>query len=1087
VRFIIVANLLLVSLALGADAPKLTVGKSAVAPVIDGEIGAAEWADATAFTGFVEYRGKNLDPRPVTGYITCDDRNIYLAFNLPVYPKDAALLANLSRRDGGYAGDDCLEILLDPHAGKYQAEDFYVQFIGNSAGYVLLDQSQMVRIGSRDQREWNGRWTFRNKTGKNVWQAEISLPLADLGVEKIADGDKWLAHFSRMWGGLLSWTTFSPAASALNGPGGAAELTFVSDGARARLLDVTPLNNGRFGFSGEIVGGSRPQTVRVEAAIRSAGQDRCSKSLSLEVPARGRQPFTVDEPVALAEQNEFRLRIFCPAGGEVLYEAAIPFLGTPVYPAFPAKPPKQFAFEARYLPSFRRVWIDLVDYRNFPGRDQVKAAVFSVEREKRVLYRQELPAAGGWLRNTAVSLAGLISADGEYQLKLTLVGAENRELAVEEIPYTWKNFPFAGAVKDDPAVILAPYTPVTENNGLVTVLGRQYKLNGLGLFDRITAEQKEPTMGQAAEELLAGPLELSFSVNGRKIPVRGAGVRKLMAKDNTAVMVESTGLAGSIPVKITTRVEYDGLAWMTISITPITPVGVDGLTLDIPLRENQATLLHEISDTSRRVYAGTVPAGSGAVWDSTRIMNTRGIVGNFKPLYWLGNEDRGLCWCAESDRGWSLDEKKPAAEIIRAPGRVILRLNFINEKTVLDKTRTISFGLQATPVKPLPGGWRGWTGSYSGNLPNLKYFNFAPVGRQATYSAYKFCAYPADWGKAETALSSIRNAGAIPVLYEIVTQMTGTIPEYRTYQGEWGRPNYMSASYADFRIWALREYLTRCGFFTFYEDEAFLLPVKDPAFGYGYARDGGQIQPEYPLLALRSLLRREAALYQAMNLPNYISVHKSSTMMPPCYSFITGAIDGEQRFMITPATDYIDQFPLEFIRAHIMGRQFGFVPWFLNEIHLKDLKGDQLKAAVRQGTRSEMALLLLHEIIVWPAWGKDGIDQETIRQVDEAKNEFGLGAADVFFHPYWENRPAAVVDRPDVRITLWQRPGKVLAVAANLGEKEQNVRLRLNLSDMPLSRATVRDCETGETFPVTDNELSLTIPRHDFRLLRLDR
>jgi hypothetical protein len=143
-------------------------------------------------------------------------------------------------------------------------------------------------------------------------------------------------------------------------------------------------------------------------------------------------------------------------------------------------------------------------------------------------------------------------------------------------------------------------------------------------------------------------------------------------------------------------------------LNPVKPVRVSSLAFDIPVRESQATLLHEVTDAIRRTYAGLTPGGKGTVWDSKRLLNTDGTLGNIKPLYWLGNEDRGLCWTVESDQGWFLDEEKPAIEVVRQRGEVVLRLNFINRPVVLNKPRTISFGLQATPVKPMPKGWRGW-------------------------------------------------------------------------------------------------------------------------------------------------------------------------------------------------------------------------------------------------------------------------------------------------------------------------------------------------------------------------------------------
>ncbi len=263
-------------------APKLVVPKCAKPPVMDGNIEKAEWQCTAAITGFVLFGGgSKLDPRQVIAYITYDDTNLYLAFELPIYPKGAKLLANLSTRDvGGWRGDDIVEILLDPFAGKHRNEDSYFQFMGNSKGAILFDQAETPGLGLYNRLEWNGRWTFRNKVLPDRWHAELSIPLKDLGINGIKDGAKWLAHFSRTWGAKVDWTTLSPTANALNVPGNGAELIFQSQAPAARLLSVGPLLNGRFGASGEVInGGDAERQITIEAWATSDDKQIAAKTL----------------------------------------------------------------------------------------------------------------------------------------------------------------------------------------------------------------------------------------------------------------------------------------------------------------------------------------------------------------------------------------------------------------------------------------------------------------------------------------------------------------------------------------------------------------------------------------------------------------------------------------------------------------------------------------------------------------------------------------------------------------------------------------------------------------------------------------
>jgi hypothetical protein len=473
------------------------------------------------------------------------------------------------------------------------------------------------------------------------------------------------------------------------------------------------------------------------------------------------------------------------------------------------------------------------------------------------------------------------------------------------------------------------------------------------------------------------------------------------------------------------------------------------------------------------------------VWDSRRTKN-KGYLGSFKPLYWLGNEDRGLCWFGESDRGWCLDDQKPAIEILRQSGQVILRLNLVNRPLLLKVPRKLAFGFQATPVKPLPARWRSWIypyeqPAYSGDLSrlkNLKRFTF-----QYLYLCLpEFAPYPFTWDYAKNCIKNFAGVGVTLFTYQEAGHAacaSGTNPEYVRYRGEWAQARgHGTESYRDFRAWSLSEMLKRCGLHAFYDDDAFLAPTVDPSLGYGYQREDNRTQSEFLIRPLRALLKREAAIYQETGMPNYTGVHKSTAMLPPCFAFTTFAIDGEVRFMDTPARDYIDNFPLDYIRAHIMGRQFGLVPMFLSEIKLDDKLYHE---AILRGARSELAVLLLHEIAIWPAYG---MDQKSLITVYQWLNDFDIGAPDVVYHPYWERHPVAMTTQPDVKISLWCHQGKAIAVVTNLGES-QDAHLRFDFGKLGFTPKQITNYETRSALVVNDGTITLPVSRHNYQLLVL--
>src|SRR5690606_10376063 len=135
-------------------------------------------------------------------------------------------------------------------------------------------------------------------------------------------------------------------------------------------------------------------------------------------------------------------------------------------------------------------------------------------------------------------------------------------------------------------------------------------------------------------------------------------------------------------------------------------------SLVIPLVESEAPYIHGVADGIRHNYAGVVPAGQGRVWDSG-MANRRELVGTFYPYVWLGRPERGLCWFADTDRHWRLDDQTPVVDVTREDGVLTLRVHFITRPGALEHPREIVFGLQATPTKPMPEGWRRWVAGYN--------------------------------------------------------------------------------------------------------------------------------------------------------------------------------------------------------------------------------------------------------------------------------------------------------------------------------------------------------------------------------------
>ena len=161
------------------------------------------------------------------------------------------------------------------------------------------------------------------------------------------------------------------------------------------------------------------------------------------------------------------------------------------------------------------------------------------------------------------------------------------------------------------------------------------------------------------------------------------------------------------------------------------------MQLVVPMKTDEAWLMHPVADLLRFHYAGRIPNGKGWLWDyggrrrevrytptgepdaqgkvwDSRQVGRWQLPGPFVPYIWLGGPERGIAWFAENDRDWSLAADQPSLEIRRQGAVTSLVVRMVNRPVVLSRPRVLTFGLMATPAKPMPESpvsfRRWWTG-----------------------------------------------------------------------------------------------------------------------------------------------------------------------------------------------------------------------------------------------------------------------------------------------------------------------------------------------------------------------------------------
>lgn len=669
-------------------------------------------------------------------------------------------------------------------------------------------------------------------------------------------------------------------------------------------------------------------------------------------------------------------------------------------------------------------------------------------------------------------------------------------------PPAWLTDPVAMEALE-PETVLEPWTPVVADAQRVEVWGRTHELGAWGLPQQITA---------AGEPLLAGPITLELELaDGARVQPEPA---VLQARHDGRAHYRANATHDGVAALMDATYEFDGLMRFDLAFEG-DDVQVDRLTLKVPLREEQAKFLQHASawqlgmSQQNTAVSGEVPQGSGEVYHY-----------GFSPFFWLGGYDRGLSWFAESDEHWTPAKGDHAIRLVRENGEVHLIVDIIANATTLPDGTKLTFGLMATPVKPLPEGWRGWTITTEGPAHRSTEGHDARGNHVIYwYDKYRTVRHdptPRDMDAFAQAVQSLNDTGAQRVYpYIDVTLMSQgekvhlpgedfhfVPPEWEAYGESWMiQPNYKSypylrvtpaSSWADFSLYQVKRYIEEGHASGVYLDESFPYADTVEAHGMGYTDANGQRQPTYAVFATRDWYKRLAYLFEtyAKGRPSILS-HTSATIAVPYLAMADIQLTGEQYYHSMRHWDgegypsYVEMAPAEHFHAEHRGVQFGFVPVLLPLF--KTIHAEKWPETITDPapTRELLTMSLLHDVLVWPNF----CHTETVLAAQRVKAAYGIGDADVVYHPYWRQKRAIIdSDRSDVKASYYSKPDGVLLVISNLGDEASRVRVDPSALEHFASagEVTAIDAESGEPVGIDGGWPAIEVPAKDYRLIRMD-
>lgn len=647
--------------------------------------------------------------------------------------------------------------------------------------------------------------------------------------------------------------------------------------------------------------------------------------------------------------------------------------------------------------------------------------------------------------------------------------------------------------------VINPWIPVNgseDKNGCkVSLWGREYTIKDDVLFSSITS---------LGEELLTAPIRLTALENGGKPSVWQEQTSFIMSSSDEQVCICASEQSDSFIINTSANIEFDGYCDIDIKVMPRgktvqevfglekvapNPYSLERLWLEIPLKKKVAANFH--------YYPNNVgnPEFYGQAIEPSSVSMSREIPSSmsmpFKSIVWIGNEEKGLCWVADSDKNWEPEMPDKAIEIIDSDNTVTIRLHLIDgpvkawhEEPGKAKNYTfppLSFkmGIQATPVKPFPENpykekilhidcFKKILCEYNDFLKNPVVDNDTEIGydrmkrlgvttlviHEKWNKVQNYWEMPTD---TEARTREIieechkRDIKVIPYFgYEIssLSPLYGTLGDkcVRTRQsgvpeGGWYRkPNQRDycvcygSEWADMMAEGLKALTEKMGFDGVYLDGTiYAYPCYNHEHGCGFTDASGREHPTYQVSSTRRFMKMLYNYYEPRG--GIINTHLSNCCNIPSLSFSHLNWDGE--YIQTYINQHgIDSVPMDYLRTEYSARHFGtpyeFLVYTFDNWNFKD----------------GLSISLIHGMLPRP--NDIGKLLEIISPIWKAIDKFPIESS--VWKPYWANEAEVTGDNIYVSYYEFEKCNgekSYLIFAANPSDKAaENVTIKISSKEI---------------------------------------
>jgi hypothetical protein len=893
------------------------------APMIDGKVSPGEWDRAFTTSGLIAPFDHQLQESETTMSLGFDQERFYFLFRCRRGSHEWKLWKHSRSNDDYNFGEPSVEIWVTPPS---LVPETYQNILNT---YPAVFDVKNIPSRGYSAQGWKGDWKVAESEDANHYVIEASVPIKDFGFDRIKNGEVWQFLLCRNCLGAkprsqASWSITQGFSEIPQHP----PVHLFDDEMVAQLTGVSTILAGQYAFEVGVVApcGQAAEAeveLRFHQEVKPAEGDRVERK-RVKVAAGERQVTTFSGEASQwtaagkdgIKRGYFTVKV-TKGGGPLFFRQSFPYAITGWKPQTPVKPAnapaaEELAVSAQYGPETSTILVK-ADILDLPTRERVATAEAKVvdAASGQVLANAPMRPFREWYGGTELRLKGAeIPTDdfrkaADVRAQQRLVRDRNTEHQtkgeplekVPEVPKTpGKRVQVTVSLKDkegkelknatkglelvryaaewmDNSVgvtdkVIPPWTPVRVEGNEVRVWNRTLSLDGLGLGTKVF---------NGGADHLAAPMRLVAVKDGKEIEIK-AGTPKLQRHVEAGADFNGTVEAAGLRFTGRTHVEFDGFVNINLDIAPAgdEPAKVERLFLEIALPADKAT------------HFCTTAGGWSAVHDvlpdrwTSQATASGMLVGDFVPYIWLTDSERAFLWFADHDRGWNHepDKARPTQEIRRENGIVYLRVNFFEIPTEVKEPRTITWGWQTFPSRPLPPGWRATFCAPNMPTPHTRNTYFWIDADWAVLWPYYCSPFPWHLDKSKALLSA---AGKNLLHRPCVGSIAHSIGRYQDYDGnqfpglavDWGAtPGQIGNSDVtaskgpnDFRLWHYQRWVREGGFRGLYVDENYLALEENFLTGNAYWRPDGALQRAYNYVGLRDYFKRMKVMFHQNNVP----------------------------------------------------------------------------------------------------------------------------------------------------------------------------------------------------------------------------